>query len=116
MFDGIPVPLDVLAPSALCGLFVLLVFTGRLVPKSQVDRLIADFEKQLERQANEHAREVGDVSHDRDEWRAAHRISEVGRQEGRDHAATIVADVAKPLAAFLQGFRQVSGTSEVKEQ
>ena len=103
MLEGIPVSLDVLAPSALIGLVVLMIFTGRLVTKAQVDRLIAEYQKQLD-----------DMSHDRDEWRAAHRISETGRQEERDHAVALTNDIAKPLTAFLMGFRKASG-AEVSE-
>lgn len=52
--DGIPISLDVLAPSALCGLFVLLVFTGRLVPRKTYD----------------------DKAHEAEEWRAEGRIKD----------------------------------------
>jgi hypothetical protein len=75
---------DTLAPSALAGLCVLLIFVGRLVPRRAVDDLI-----------REHERVVEDISHDRDEWRAAHRISEAARadavaqvQELLEHART----------------------------
>lgn len=105
MIDGLPVSLDVLAPSALVGLFVLLVFVGKLVPKATVDRMIAEHQKQVE-----------DIAHDRDEWRAAHRISEAGRQELRDHNVALTNDIAKPLTGFLQAFRQVSGSSEVNHE
>ena len=103
MLEGIPVSLDVLAPSALIGLVVLMIFTGRLVTKAQVDRLVAEYQKQLD-----------DMSHDRDEWRAAHRISETGRQEERDHAVALTDALRKPIRTAVRGFRKASG-AEVSE-
>jgi len=62
--DGLGIPgFDTLAPSALAGLCVLLIMTGRLIPR----------------------RTHEDVVHDRDEWRTAHRISEAARLEGVEH-------------------------------
>lgn len=55
--DG--VPLGVLTPSALLSIVVLMILTGRLIPRRTYD----------------------DMMHDRDEWRAAHRISETARVE-----------------------------------
>lgn len=51
-------------------------------------------------------REVDDIAHDRDEWRAAHRISETARVEEREHNAALIEDVAKPMQEFLRAFRQ----------
>lgn len=50
-----------------------LVWTGRLVPRPSVEELRASYERQLE-----------DAHHDRDEWRAGHRISETARQIATD--------------------------------
>jgi hypothetical protein len=50
-----------------------LVASGRLVTRREIDRMVDD-----------HVREIADVSHDRDEWRAAHRISETARQVAAD--------------------------------
>jgi hypothetical protein len=97
VLEGIPISLDVLAPSALAGLCVLLIFLGRLVPRSQVNALIAEYERQ-----------ITDLAHDRDEWRAAHRISEQGRVEEREHAVALTNEIAKPLTGFLQGFRRAA--------
>ncbi|ADD80814.1 holin [Rhodococcus phage ReqiDocB7] len=36
------ISLGILTPSALCGLFVLFILTGKLVPKSTVDSRIQD--------------------------------------------------------------------------
>ena len=52
MLEGIPI--NILAPSALAGLAVLLVFTGKLVP----------------------SRTHLETVHDRDEWRAECRIKD----------------------------------------
>jgi hypothetical protein len=64
MIEGLGLPgFDTLAPSALAGLCVLLIVTGRLVPRRTHD----------------------DIVHDRNEWRTAHRISEAARLEGLEH-------------------------------
>lgn len=76
---------------SLAGYFARLVYTGKLVPRPTVE----------------------DVNHDRDEWRAAHRISETARQEERDHNAALTHDVAEPLKDFLQAFRSTASRSEV---
>lgn len=89
--DALP-PLEVLTPAALLGLGVLLILRGYLVPRRYLE----------------------DVEHDRDEWRAAHRISETARQEERDHNAALTRDVAEPLRGFLEGFRRAA--SEVDDK
>jgi hypothetical protein len=53
-------------------------------------------------------REIDDIAHDRDEWRAAHRISETARVEEREHNAALIEDVAKPIQEFLLAFRQTA--------
>lgn len=55
--DGLP--LGTLTPAGLLAVVVLLIAVGRLVPR----------------------RTMEDVIHDRNEWRAAHRVSEQARQE-----------------------------------
>lgn len=87
------VPLAEVSPWAVVTLFVVLIATGRLVPRKTLE----------------------DVEHDRDEWRAAHRISETARQEERDHNAALTHDVAEPLRGFLEGFRKAAAQSEVDE-
>lgn len=54
----------------LVGMFCWLIYTGKLLPATSVALTIASYERQLE-----------DAHHDRDEWRASHRISEVARVE-----------------------------------
>lgn len=53
--------------------------TGRLITRREVDRRDAD-----------HAREMADISHDRDEWRTAHRISETARQVAADQVEELL--------------------------
>lgn len=53
------VPISHLTPYGLVGITILLILTGRLIPRRTLD----------------------DALHDRDEWRAAHRISETSRAE-----------------------------------
>lgn len=57
MIDGVPI-LE-LTPSVLLGIVILMVLTGRLVPR----------------------RTFQDMKEDRDGWRAAHRVSEEARVE-----------------------------------
>lgn len=70
---------DTLAPSALAGLCVLLILTGRLVPR----------------------RTVEDITHDRDEWRAAHRISEAARAEAASQVEELL-EHARTTDAFMR--------------
>lgn len=80
------------------GLVILigwLMWTGRLIAKPSVDELRQAYDRQLE-----------DSNHDRDEWRAAHRISETARVEEREHNAALIEDIAKPMQEFLFAFRQ----------
>lgn len=72
---------------------------GMLVTRREVDAMRAEHERQLE-----------DISHDRDEWRAAHRISETARVEEREHNAALVQDIANPVKEFLVAFRQAAAT------
>lgn len=71
MVEGIPVAL--LNGIGVVGVVLIigwLIFTGRLIPRRYVDDMRTD-----------HTRELEDISHDRSEWRAAHRISEAARAE-----------------------------------
>jgi hypothetical protein len=72
MIDGIPV--STLTPLGLLCLVLafpyLQLARGKLHPQSTIDRMVAA-----------HNRELEDISHDRGEWRTAHRISETARLE-----------------------------------
>lgn len=73
------ITLATLGPSALCGVFVLLMFTGRIRPASAFHEQRRNYERQLE-----------DANHDRDEWRAAHRISETARLESAEQVGKLI--------------------------
>lgn len=60
-------------------------------------------------------REVDDIAHDRDEWRAAHRISETARVEEREHNAALVTEVANPVREFLAAFRSAAASRRESE-
>lgn len=70
MIYGIPLP--ALTPLGLLCFVLALPYLqmarGRLHPQSTIDRMVAA-----------HEREMRELSHDRDEWRAAHGISEQAR-------------------------------------
>lgn len=57
--NGLGLPISTLTPAGLLAMVIILIAVGRLVPR----------------------RTMEDVIHDRDEWRAAHRISEAARAE-----------------------------------
>jgi len=59
-----------------------LIFTGRLVPRTTYE----------------------DVMHDRDEWRAAHRISETARQVAADQVDELL-EHARTTDAFIRSLR-----------
>lgn len=70
------IPVDTLAPAALLGVCILLILTGRLVPR----------------------RTLEDANHDRNEWRAAHRISEAARAELAEQQRTLLEQGETSLA------------------
>lgn len=88
----------------LVGVFFLLFMRGRIVPRQTLEDQRADYASRLE-----------DIEHDRDEWRAAHRISEQARLEEREHNSALVHDIAEPVKGFLEGFRKAT-RSEVDSQ
>lgn len=102
MFKDLP-PVEVLTPSVLLGIAILLILRGYLVPRRTVDEQRKAYESRIE-----------DIDHDRNEWRAAHRISEQARLEEREHNAALVHDIAEPVKGFLEGFRKAT-RSEVGE-
>lgn len=87
------IPFDALTPlGALClvlALPYLQMARGKLHPQSTIDRMVAD-----------HTREMEDISHDRDEWRAAHRISETARQVGQDQVKELLENGRTTAAAL----------------
>lgn len=90
MTDLVGIPVSVLAPSALCGLFVLFVFTGQLIPKRSHDEVV----------------------HDRNEWRTESRIKDQQIAELTEQNTKMLAgfDVVQD---FLAGLRRAGvGTRE----
>jgi hypothetical protein len=98
VIDGIPIGLangvGVVAVVAILG---WLMASGRLLPRSFVERMEAQYQ-----------RELNDIGHDRDEWRAAHRISEQARLEEREHNRGLVEDLGATVTSFLAGFRKAA--------
>lgn len=69
---------------AIVAFFILWIMRGKWHPQATIDRMVAEHIATIQRMREDHAREMGDISHDRDEWRAAHRISETARQVASD--------------------------------
>lgn len=91
MIEGIPLgTLGIGSGWALVALFVVYMIRGRLHPQATIDRMVA-----------EHARVLEDIAHDRDEWRAAHRISETARQVAADQVAELL-EHARTTDAFIR--------------
>lgn len=94
MTELIGIPLEVLGPAALCGVFVLLVFTGQLIPRKTHDEAV----------------------HDRNEWRAESRIKDQQIAELTDQNVKMLNAFGPTLADFLQGLRRAGvGTRESGE-
>lgn len=77
MIEGLPV--GQIGAGGLVTAFVLAVLLGRLVPR----------------------RTLEDILHDRDEWRAAHRISEAARAEGQQQVNELL-EHARTTDAFIR--------------
>ena len=87
MIEGIPIQLfNGIGVVGLCVLIVVGFMSGRLFGKRQYD----------------------EVAHDRDEWRAAHRISEQARLEEREQNQRLVTGFGATLTSFLSSFRQAT--------
>ena len=80
LIDGVPPELlGIGAGWLIVGLVVIAIMRGNLVPRRTVD----------------------DVIHDRDEWRAAHRISEAARVEGASQVEELL-EHARTTDAFIR--------------
>lgn len=77
MIDGMPILS--FTPELLLGLLVLAIITGRLVPR----------------------RTHEDSLHDRDQWRAAHMVSEQARQVSADQVEELL-EHARTTDAFIR--------------
>jgi hypothetical protein len=87
MIEGIPV--GAYGPTALVGIAILLILTGKLVPRRTYD----------------------DVIHDRDEWRAAHRISETARAVAADQVEELL-EHARTTDSFIRALPHPGGRAE----
>jgi hypothetical protein len=84
MSDIIGIPVSALAPSAIAGLAVLLVLTGRLIPKRTHD----------------------EATHDRDEWRAESRVKDQQILELTEQNKAMLNAFGPTLTDFLAGLRR----------
>lgn len=111
MIEGLPLGgLGVLGVIALSGWSLVAyymrgVMAGRLHPQATLDRMERD-----------HQREVGDISHDRDEWRAESRIkdAQLALRDEQLRVVTIIGETTKAtldaLNANLPGAKHQEST------
>lgn len=83
MLDGLP--LGVIAPSTLAGLAVLLVLTGRLIPRKTYD----------------------DKVHEANEWRAESRLKDAQIAE-KDEQLRELANVGRTVSAVMRAIQRGS--------
>lgn len=76
---GLGLPVSTLTPAGLLAVVIILIAMGRLVPR----------------------RTMEDVIHDRNEWRAAHRISETARIQDAETLHELL-DALRSLDAFIR--------------
>lgn len=84
MNDFVGIPIDILAPSALAGLCVLLILTGRLVPRRTYD----------------------DKAHEVDQWRTESRIKDQQILELTEQNTKMLNAFGPTLADFLRSIRR----------
>lgn len=93
MPELIGIPLDVLAPSALLGVAVLMILTGRLVPRRTYD----------------------DKAHEATEWRTESRLKDQQILELTNQNQAMLRAFGPTLTDFLQGLRR-AGVGPVPEE
>lgn len=97
-------PTDIGA-AALVGLIVLLVLRGQLVPRSQLEDLRADKDRQLD-----------ELRTERDTWCQAHAVSEEARREAQDQAGELL-EMSRTAGYFFatlpRAAREVSASADV---
>jgi hypothetical protein len=88
-----------LGAAALVGLVVLMVLTGRLVTRRQLDDVRADRDARL-----------AEIAAERDTWREAHRVSEEARREAQDQTGELLelSRVSAHLLSALPAAREVT--------
>jgi hypothetical protein len=79
------IPIGQLTPAGLLFIIILLIASGRLVPR----------------------RTMEDVIHDRNEWRTAHRISEQSRAEQNEMVKELL-EHARTTDAFIRSIQSVA--------
>lgn len=93
-----------LGAAALVTVIIVLILKGQLVPRRQVDDLLADKDRQIAALASE-----------RDTWRQAHAISEEARRESQDQAGELL-ELSRTagyfFAALPHAAREVSTSAE----
>lgn len=96
--DGIPI--TEIGPIGLLCLALafpyLQMARGKLHPQATIDRMVDD-----------HVREMTDLQHDRNEWRAAHRISETARQVAADQVDELL-EHGKTTEALIRALSQAA--------
>ncbi|MGW4493730.1 hypothetical protein [Streptomyces sp. NPDC004376] len=83
-----------LGAAALVGLIVLMVLTGRLVTRRQLDDVRADKDALIAAERDE-----------KTTWREAHRISEEARREAQDQAGELL-ELARTATHFYKALPQ----------
>lgn len=92
MIEGLP-PVEVLTPSALLGLCILLILTGKLVPRRTYD----------------------DKAHEADQWRAESRIKDQQIHELAEQNTALLHDFGPTILSLMQGIRKTAEQSEVEQ-
>lgn len=80
--DALP-PIEVLTPSALLGLAILAIITGKLIPRRTYD----------------------DKAHEADEWRAEARIKDQQIHELTEQNTVMLREFGPTVTALLRGIR-----------
>lgn len=107
--DALPVGAITNGIGVVTVLFIVwwMIATGRLATRREVDAREAAHLREITRMAEDHNREMQDISHDRDEWRASQRIGEQARLEERENTRSLIGGFAT-LNSFLEGFRRAA--------
>ena len=90
MLDGIPFPIVEVSPWALVAMFVILVATGRLVPRRTYD----------------------DKAHESNEWRTECRVKDQQIHELTDQNTAMLREFGPTVTALLRGIREQAGRAE----
>jgi hypothetical protein len=93
MTELIGIPVEILAPSALAGLAVLLILTGGLIPR----------------------RTYMDKAHEADQWRTESRIKDQQILELTEQNAKMLNAFGPTLTDFLKGLRRAGVGGSVGE-